>query len=57
MIRGLALSRFRSPLTGAWIVRVTSAQIDLSAQHALTQNHTRREELAIVVQDNDGTTT
>jgi|TARA_B100001964_G_scaffold228716_1_gene280170 hypothetical protein len=38
-------------------VRVTSAQIDLSAQHALTQNHTRREELAIVVQDNDGTTT
>ena len=38
-------------------MRVTSAQIDLSAQHALTQSHTRREQLAIAVRQADGNTT
>lgn len=38
-------------------MRVTSAQIDLSAQHALTQSHTRREQLAIAVRQADGNMT
>jgi len=38
-------------------VRVASAQIDLSAQHTLTEQHSRREQLAVAVQDGDTTTT
>jgi hypothetical protein len=38
-------------------VRVTSAQIDLSAQHSLTEQHTRQEQLAIAVQANGTTRT
>ncbi len=38
-------------------MRVTSAQIDLSAHHSLTQQHSRQEQLAIAVQANGTTTT
>ena len=38
-------------------MRVTSAQIDLSAQHSLTQQHTRQEQLVIAVQVNGTTKT
>ena len=38
-------------------MRVASAQIDLSAQHTLTEQHSRREQLAVAVQDGDTTTT
>ena len=37
-------------------MRVTSAQIDLSAQHALTQGHARSEQLELAVQANGQTT-
>ena len=37
-------------------MRVTSAQIDLSAKHALTQGHARSEQLELAVQANGETT-